>query len=107
MTTNISKENFTKYINKIQKLQEIEDNLNSIGSKLVEFHISFAEYEQLIVDVLTDVFNDQRFGWTSYFIYELNFGADWHEGCVREKDGTDIPLRDAGELYDLLVSELY
>lgn len=102
----ISKDNFIKYINRLKELREAEDKLNSSG-ELFSFNISLEWHEQLIIDVLTDVFNDQRFNWVSFFIYELNFGADWHEGYVLNKDGTDIPLRDAGELYDLLVSELY
>ena len=102
----ITKDNFIKYIDKIQKLREAEDSLNLAGKQLVEFHISFAEHEQLIVDILTDIFNDSAFDWISYFIYDLSFGNDWHEGCIREKDGTDVPMRNASELYDVLMSEL-
>lgn len=100
----ITKNNFIKYINKIKELREIEDNLNSAGTKLVEFHISFAEYEQLIVDILEDAFDDQKFNWVSYFIYELDFGSEWCQGCI-EMNGEDVFLSNASELYDLLVSE--
>lgn len=100
----ITKDNFIKYIDKIKELREIEDNLNSIGEKLFNFHISFAEYEQLIVDVLEDAFDDQRFNFISYFIYELNFGSEWCQGCI-EINGEDVFLSNASDLYDLLVSE--
>ena len=101
----ISKQNFIKYINKLQELRSIEDAINEAG-KILEFSINFGSYEQLIIDILTDAFNDDSYGsWISYFLYDLNFGSDWHEGCVTEKDGTNIPLRDAGELYNLLVGE--
>jgi hypothetical protein len=101
----ITKDNFIKYIDKIQKLREAEDSLNLAGKQLVEFHISFAEHEQLIVDILTDIFNDSAFDWISYFIYDLNFGKDWYEGCIRDKEGNDIPLKNISDLYDLLINE--
>lgn len=102
----ISKQNFIKYINKLQELRSIEDSINEAG-KILEFSINFGEYEQLIVDILTDVFNDDNYGsWISYYIYELNWGSSWYEGCIRDKNGNNISLIDAGELYDLLVSEM-
>ncbi|MDY0316871.1 MAG: hypothetical protein RBQ63_03800 [Acholeplasmatales bacterium] len=106
MTKTITKQNFISYINKIKELQETEDAINSAGKNLVEFHISFAEHEQLIIDILEDAFDDQEFNWISYWIYELEFGIKWHIGCITDKDGISILLRDAGELYDLLVENM-
>lgn len=103
---NISKENFIKYIDKLKELRQIENDLNSAGRKLEDFCISFADHEQLIIDILTDVFDDEAPGWISYFIYDLSFGAVWYEGCVTEKDGVDIPLGNTGDLYNLLISEM-
>ena len=100
----ITKQNFIKYINNLKQLRLAEESLNSAG-ELLDFSISFGGHEQLIIDILEDAFDDETFSWVSYFVYELEFGSEWHEGCARYKDGTDIPLRDAGELYDLLVSE--
>ena len=107
MANTITKENFIKYINKLKELRSIEDAINEVG-KTLEFSINFGAYEQLIIDILTDAFDDDSsYGsWISYYLYDLNFGIDWHEGCITDKDGNDIPLRDAGELWDLLVSEM-
>ena len=99
----ISKQNFIKYIDKLKELRSAEDALNSAG-KLLDFSISFAEYEQLIVDVLEDAFDDQGFNWISYFIYELNFGSEWCQGCI-EMNGEDVFLSNASELYDVLVRD--
>ena len=103
----ISKQNFIKYINQIKELRDIEDAINSAG-KTLEFSINFGIYEQLVVDILEDAFDAySSYGsWISYYLYDLNFGIDWHEDCITDKDGNDIPLRDAGELWDLLVSEM-
>lgn len=101
----ITKQNFTYYINKLKELSDIEEKLNSV-SGILSFSISFGAYEELIISILEKVFDDEKNYWISYFVYNLSYGTDWHEGCIVTKDGTDIPLRDAGELYDLLVGEM-
>lgn len=40
-----------------------------------------------------------------YFIYDLNFGKDYAEGCFTEMDGTPIDISTAEKLYDYIVSE--
>ena len=100
----ISKQNFIKYINQIKELRDIEDAINSAG-KTLEFSINFGIYEQLVVDILEDVFDDEKYGWISYWVYELDFGSKWSEGIVI-MDNEDISMRYAGELWDLLVSEI-
>lgn len=101
----ITKENFIKYINRIKELREIEDEINLAGEKLGLF-ISFADHEQLTMDILTDVFDDFADGWISYFVYELSFGDNWSEGKIRDENGEDIPLRNAGDLYDVLMDSV-
>jgi len=98
----INKENFIYYINKLKELRSAEDKLNSAG-EIFDFSISFGEHEQLIISILEKVFQDDENYWLNYFIYEINFGSEWHEGCITTKDGVDVPMRDAGELYDVLV----
>ncbi len=41
-----------------------------------------------------------------YFIYDLNFGKDYNEGCLTEMDGTPIDISTAEKLYDYIVSEV-
>lgn len=41
-----------------------------------------------------------------YFIYDLNFGKDYKEGCLSEMDGTPIDISTAEKLYDYIVSEV-
>jgi len=100
----ISKEKFIVYINKIKELRDIYDAINEAGSKLEMFTIYDTEYESLIVNILQDTFDDKD-DWIGYFIYELDFGDKWEEGCVIN-NGVDMSLRNAGELYDILVGEI-
>ena len=41
-----------------------------------------------------------------YFIYDLNFGKDYNEGCLSEMDGTPIDISTAEKLYDYMVLEV-
>ena len=37
-------------------------------------------------------------------MWEIDFGKEYQEGCITEEDGTPIPLSNAEELYDLIMS---
>ena len=41
-----------------------------------------------------------------YFIYDLNFGKDYKEGCLTDMNGTPIDISTAEKLYDYIVSEV-
>ena len=59
----------------------------------------------LIRQNLNKIFNCELSDDIGYFIYELEFGSKWHEGMVLDKNGNDIPLKDASDLYNLLLSK--
>lgn len=55
--------------------------------------------EQLIA-VLKEYMHD--FGdWVNYFIWDLEFGNKWHEGCVTQDD-KDVKLKTIDDLWELL-----
>ena len=41
-----------------------------------------------------------------YFIYDLDFGEKFNEGCVLNSEGLSINLASPSDLYDYLVSNL-
>lgn len=55
-----------------------------------------------VLQVATSNHLDDKYNWISYFIWELDFGRKNDELKVYEKDGKEIPLSNAGELYDFL-----
>ena len=58
-----------------------------------------------LIKLLKDIFNDShQDSWIEYFIEELNFGAKNVELKVRDKNGNNIPLSNASELYDFLIN---
>ena len=42
----------------------------------------------------------------SYFIYELDYGRDYEEGCITDQDGNNIDFSTAEKLYDYLNSNI-
>ena len=99
----ISKEFFVKVINELRDLSYIYDEINDIGRKLSSFGIYCHEYEDLIFKILQEVFKDKKNDWLGYYIYDLNFGKNWEEGKVTDREGNDIPLKTAENLYDILM----
>lgn len=59
----------------------------------------------IIIDLLESIFDDKS-GWISYWVFELKFGEDYQDGYVKDKDGNNISLKTADDLYDLLVENM-
>lgn len=101
----ISEASFVKYIDKLKELNKIEDEINQVLKKLEFFSISFMNHESLIIEILEDAFDDKKNGWLCYFIYELNFGEKYKEGCITFNN-IPVPMSNAKELYKVLVDNL-
>lgn len=102
----ISRENFIKYMNELQELCKAEDELNNVLRKIGADNVLwFDKYQGLIVDILHDAFDDKENGWISYAIYELDWFKKYKDGKITFDD-KNVPLRDAGDLYDLLAENI-
>jgi hypothetical protein len=97
---------FEKYINEIKQFYALRDGIDSVchqyGRKL-DAEISFPDLTYSIVNLLEKIMDDEKSSWIDYWIYELNFGEDYIEGCVTDLDGKVIPLKTTRELYDFLI----
>jgi len=112
----ITKEQFCYYINEIKRHNEIADKVNHQLRKFDFCSFGYGNYEDLLVNLLHDIFNDKPKNNykhyesdISYFIYELEFGKKYKDGMITEKvDGKEINIRmsNAEELYDLLVEKM-
>lgn len=104
----INKEQFIRHMNKIQNVSEEISSTNKLikDNKLIELHIFNGVHEETAIEILRDMFQDYGDSWLDYYIYELDFGKDWKVGCITDVDGTDIPLSNASELYDMLIENM-
>ena len=110
----ISKDLFVETINFIKERNEFEIKLNDMlteeyndcifypsdrwFNKVIQLLSAGFDYEDKIIS-----------DWIYYFIFELDFGEKWKEGCVTETrivDGkdvdVDVPLGTPENLYDML-----
>lgn len=84
-------EKITKALNIIQP-----DSFNSFNGGIVLVNH--------LIQLLVDLTNDKN-SWIEYFIYELDFGEKYKEGCATYVDKTPIDLSTAGTLFDFLIKE--
>ncbi len=108
----ITKEQFVKIINRLRdyndlqdKIQELfEDNIDNQEMDFMNAGSICVGHETIVVELLENLFNERRT--ISWWIYELNYGRNYKEGCIAEANGTPIDLSTPEKLYDYLIKEM-
>jgi hypothetical protein len=75
----------------------------AFGVILPNDHVSVYDNSCLIdaiIALLKEAVNDTD-DWIDYFVWELDFGRDYKDGCVTA-DGKNIPLKTVDDLWDIL-----
>ena len=99
----ISFDKFEYYINTIKRESDFVDSLTE--ALQTEILLKKLNCQCLAIELISDMFHDTN-DWLGYWIFELNFGSDYTDGCVTEADGALIPLRTTRELYDFLCANM-
>lgn len=99
----LSKEEFTKIIESYKKSFDFTDELNKLFDRYdCDGEIYPPIGSEDVVTLLEFIFDD-RDEWISYWIFELDFGKEYEDGYIKDRDGKHIPLKTSDNLYDLLV----
>ena len=110
----ISKDLFVETINFVKKRNEFEIKLNDMLTEEYGDCVFFTSDKWInkVVQLLSAGFDYEEeiiSDWIYYFMFELDFGSKWKEGCVTETktvDGkdveVDVPLSTPEDLYDML-----
>lgn len=106
-----SRELFIESMNKIKKQYDHDKKCNDAFQVILpdDYVIGYANYilQNQLIKILKIAMNDNHDGgWIDYYIWELDFGEKYYEGCVTENDGTAIDLSNAGNLWDYLNNSL-
>jgi hypothetical protein len=105
----ITKKEFVKIINRLKKTNDFVDKTNNEARKLQDaiesdFFNSMSlsiSHESIVVSLLENIFNDgDIIGW---WIYDLDYGREYKDGCITEKNGDIIDVSTAEKLYDYLI----
>ena len=101
----LKKDSFVKLMKFIENQWNLEDSASNELSKAYgycEFYPS-TKWSEQILSFLEEATNDSD-GFIEKFIYELNFGNDYFDGACIDKEGNEVNLSDAGELYEALLN---
>ncbi len=79
--------------------QESKDNIIRDFTNGASLQIN---HEDVVVKLLSKLMEDSG-EWIEYFIYELDYGSKYIEGCITKENGEIIKLSNSEELYDLLI----
>ncbi len=107
---NFTKKMFIEAIGEIKK-QHDHDRKCSDAFKVILPHDYTSGYDNhkltnQLVKILAIAFNDNNSeSWIEYYLWELDFGKKYKDGCARNADGSNIDLSTAGKLYDFLISQ--
>lgn len=97
-----NKEKFFNLMNKLQKQTEKEDAINDILS-LDFFDASCLSeaYFSDIINLLTAMYDDENeYIW--YYVTDLNFGKNYYDGMIQDKDNHNIRLANLDDLWSLI-----
>jgi hypothetical protein len=93
----MTKEAFIDLIERMKSTAETINQAYQLKIDLVEFS---DQWEQIITILLKELFTEEGYDWICWWTHEDGRKA-W------EKDGTDIPMDTAEDLYNYLLKEGY
>ena len=106
----ITKNEFIEIIDRLRETDDFVDEVNDKARNLncLEFHWDYPNmtitHKDIVVDLLENMFGgDDIIGW---WIYELDYGREYYDGCIQDANGINIDLSSADKLYDYLISTM-
>lgn len=107
----LTKLEFVEILNRLREATELVDKVEELfRSSRENLECDFCNgaglqisHEGIVVKLLEKLMKDS-FGNISYFIYELNYGREYQEGCVSDKNG-NVDIGTPEKLYDFLMVE--
>lgn len=99
---------FEKHINDMVKLIQLQDGINNLISN---YRTTQKQYSEIafpylinnVIALLARLTNDES-NWISYWIFELDCGKKYTDGCVTYNN-ENIKLKTIKDLWDLLNTE--
>ena len=106
----ISKELFVESINAIKKQEEYDHKCTDAFQIILNEDRIIIGYDNSIlrtqlIRVLEKLMEDNG-EWIQYFIYDLDYGKNYKEGCAIYKDKSPIDLSTAEKLHHFLYREV-
>lgn len=110
MKSIITFKQFNKALSELVRYIEFDDDICAVFNRYSRDSDFPTEYPYpsalltTIVNLLEIATDDVENGWISYWLWELNCGKDYKDGCVIKKNN-NVPLKTIEDLWNLLRSE--
>ena len=108
----ISKKEFIKIINRLKETNDFVNDVNNKARELDEaiesdffnaMSLSIS-HESIVVKLLEKIFNDKE-GIISWWLYEIDYGRGYEDGCFIDEDRSYIDVSTSEKLYDYLIKK--
>ena len=102
----MDKELFVKTMNQIEELARQQDKLDDMLKEIdPEFGGGYIHNKSIFIleELLAQLTND-KYENIAYYMWEIDFGKEYVDGMITDDQGNNIPLSNAEELYDLIMS---
>ena len=98
----ITREQFVKLMQKIQKKSDMLDDLNRLFAKYdTDITIFASEDLDVAVEALHAAFGEaDEDDCISYYCWDLDFGRSWEPGMITAENGDDVKLETPDDLYE-------
>ena len=103
---NITYEDFAKHMESVVRAMHFQEDIMILTSAYNrasrdECELMMPMLIDDVVDLLAVATHDVD-GWISYWLFDLDCGKEYHDGCITEGDGSIIKLATVHDLWDLL-----
>lgn len=101
---------FVQILNRLKNYIELQDQINELFKNFVDNkEQDFCNaggicigHESVVIDLLETMFETDLISW---WIYELDYGKNYTDGCLMEND-KNIDVSTPEKLYEVLIKEL-
>jgi len=100
----ISEKDFVSTLEKLKKKSQFEDDIGNVFLKYEESYPTFPSCIDEAVFALDRCFENNEDDWVGYWVFELDFGRRYHDGCVMTKDGEKIDISTPDKLYKFILT---
>ena len=104
----ITKKQFIQSIEAIKKQMDYDHECTKSFQKILKNDYISGYDNNIIIEhlikLLAELTKDKS-DWIGYYVYELDFGKEYKEGCVTQ-GGKNIPLKTPKDLWNLITDKV-
>ena len=104
----ITKKQFIQSIEAIRKQMDYDHECTKSFQKILKNDFVSGYDNNIIIEhlikLLAELTKDKS-DWIGYYVYELDFGKEYIEGCVTQ-DEKNIPLKNPKDLWNLITDKV-